>query len=183
MLLRSFRKKAGLVAVISRTLRIMKCLVVILLAFCLHVSAKTYSQEITLSLTDARLETVFKEIQKQTNYKFVYTKEQLESTRKISIQVRNEALESVLRLCFQNQPITYTVEEKHVIIQIKDKPSGNGLLFPQLLTITGRITNEQGEPLLGATIAVKGTNNATATNDNGEFGKDEKADDTPFDDS
>ncbi len=168
MLLRPFRKKAGLVAVISRTLRIMKLTAFLLLIICLHASAKTFSQEITLSLKNVNLETVFKEVQKQTTYRFVYTNEQLENAIKVTIQVKNETLGTVLGLCFKNQPLTYTIEEKNIIIQIKENQDRDTPAISQF-NITGKVTNEKGEPLAGATLKIKETSIGTIANDNGEF--------------
>lgn len=150
-------------------LRIMKCLAIILLACCLHVSARTHSQEITLSLNNAKLETVFKEIQKQTNYKFVYTKEQLEGTSNVSIKVKDESLEQVLNLCFKDQPLSYTIAERHVIIRIKERPVENRNEPPKLLDVSGRIVNDKGDPLPGTSIRVKGTKNGAFANEAGEF--------------
>jgi TonB-dependent starch-binding outer membrane protein SusC len=169
MQLRAFCKRLRRTSVaIRRTLLIMKLTTFILLLLCLHASAKTHSQEITLSLNNVNLETVFKEIQRQTAYKFVYTKEQLEGSSKVSIKVKGELLEAVLQLCFKDQPLTYTLSERHIIIRIKEKPVESTTIL-QLPDIAGRVTNEQGEPLNGATITVKGTNKGTATNDKGEF--------------
>lgn len=153
----------------KRTIRIMKAITIILFAFSLQTSARNLTQEITLSLRNVKLETVFKEIQKQTSYRFVYTKEQLESSRSVSVDVKKAQLEAVLQLCFREQPLTYTIEDRFIIISIKDKVEENKSPSIQLIDITGRITNEQGEPLPGASISVKGTNKGTATNSNGEF--------------
>ncbi len=170
MQLRGFRKRLRCTMVATRrTLRIMKLTAFLLLILCLHASAKTFSQEITLSLTNANLETVFKEIRKQTHYKFLYTKEQLGSSQKVSIEVTKEPLEKVLEICFRNQPLTYVLEDKVVVIRFKEKTIDKVETLIPLQDISGRITNEQGEPLAGATIAIKGTNKATATNDKGEF--------------
>ncbi len=170
MQLRGFRKRLRLAMVATRTtLRIMKLTAILLLILCLHASAKTFSQEITLSLNNANLETVFKEIRKQTHYKFLYTKEQLGSSQKVSIDVTKAPLEKVLEICFRNQPLTYVLEDKVVIIRFKEKAIETVQGLIQLEDISGRITNEQGEPLEGVTIAIKGTNKATATNDKGEF--------------
>jgi len=147
----------------------MKVITIIILALSLQASARSFTQEITLTLNNANLETVFKEIQKQTRYRFIYTKEQLETARKVSLSVTKQTIETVLNLCFRDQPLVYTIEEIFIIISIKEKPAV-GLTPPiQQSDIKGKITNEQGEALAGATIVVKGTNKGTATNENGEF--------------
>src|SRR5687767_1794560 len=169
MQLHAFSKRARIrLAAVRKTLLLMKLVAVMLLAFCLRASAKTYSQEITLSLSNVNLEKVFKEIQKQTHYRFVYTKEALEISKKVSLEVKKASLESVLQLCFHDQPITYTIEDRFVIISLKGKP-GEKKIISQLRDIIGQIINEQGEPVAGATVIVKGTNKGAFSNEKGQF--------------
>jgi TonB-linked SusC/RagA family outer membrane protein len=147
----------------------MKAIPILLFAACLQVSAKAYSQEITLSLSNAKLETVFTEIQKQTDYRFIYTREELEDSKKVNIEVKKVDVETVLRLCMRDQPLTYVLEDRFIIIRLKEKEDAGKNSLPEPQDIRGRITNEQGEPLAGVTITVKGTTNGTASNENGEF--------------
>ena len=58
----------------SQIVKAMKLTFILLTAFCIQLSARGYSQNITLELKDAPLERVFREIQKQTGYGFLYTK-------------------------------------------------------------------------------------------------------------
>lgn len=154
---------------IKKTLRIAKALTIILLVFSFQSSAKDLVQEITLSLKNVKLETVFKEIQKQTDYRFIYTQEQLETSQKVSLEVKKAQLENVLQLCFKEQPLTYTVEEKFIIIAFKENRSEGQYKFLQLIDVFGKITNEQGQSLQGASVSVKGTGRGAATDGSGEF--------------
>ena len=169
MQLNAFSKGTRLdLVALRKPLRIMKAVIVMILVFCLNSSAKTFSQEITLSLNNASFETAIKEIQKQTDYKFVYTKAQMEMANKVSLEVKKEKLETVLQLCFEGQPLTYVIEENVIGISVKEKiiERKNSLTA---IDITGQILNEQGEPIAGATILIKGTNKGTSSNENGEF--------------
>ncbi|WP_315816493.1 STN domain-containing protein [Paraflavitalea speifideaquila] len=74
-------------------------------------------QDITLSFRDATLDKVFKEIRKQTGYSFVYTESELQKANKVTIEVANSSLDNVLGICFRNQPLTYTILEKIVIVK------------------------------------------------------------------
>ena len=169
MQLLAFCKAKRLRSVAIKLTKVMRVITIILLALSLQASARSFTQEITLTLNNANLETVFKEIQKQTHYRFVYTKEQLEVARKVSLSVTKQTIETVLNLCFREQPLIYTIEERIIIISVKEKPAEISSLVIQQSNIKGQITNEEGEPLPGATIVVKGTTKGTATNENGEF--------------
>jgi TonB-linked SusC/RagA family outer membrane protein len=147
----------------------MKLLFLLSAAF-LQASANGYGQTISLSLKNASLEKVFTEIQKQTPFLFVYTNEQLQNTSTVSIDVKNEPLSRVMDICLKYQLLDYTLRAPYVIIKIKEiTPGVEPALNDLRITINGRIINEKGEPVVGATIAVKGSKLATASNDNGEF--------------
>src|SRR5262249_12971503 len=109
------------------------------------------------------------EIQKQ-GYNFIYGKEQLENTKKVNVEVVNEKIEKVLEICFRDQPITYTIEDKYIVVKKRDLSLVEKIQNSDLLIdVKGKVTDEKGEPLIGATVSVNGTNKAIPTNERGEF--------------
>ena len=82
---------------------------------CLLLLTNTQAQTISLSLKDAPLESVFREIQQQTDYRFVYTDGLLEQAKKVSIHVQGAAIQPVLEQVFKDQPLGYSIEEKIII--------------------------------------------------------------------
>jgi TonB-linked SusC/RagA family outer membrane protein len=164
---------------LKKTLLIMKFTGILLFIACLQVSAKGYSQ-ITLSEKNAPLQKVFKQIQKQTGYDFLYSVELLEKAGTVSIEVRNVSLEKALELCIKDKPIVYSIVENTIVIKPKEKSlvemTTENMLPP--IDVKGRVVNESGDPVEGVTVTVKGTKKATSTNANGEFtltGVDDKA--------
>jgi len=153
----------------SKILQVMKITAVLLLTACLQVSASGYSQNITLSVKDAPLEKVFGEVKKQTGYSFVYTRELLQYTTSVSLEVKNVPLEKVLENCFKGQPLTYVIEKKFIII--KPRPSLTTMLTvaDSTLELHGLITDNNGLPLQGATVRLKGTDLFAITEKNGSF--------------
>ena len=97
----------------------MKLTAFFLLIGTLHLSASGNAQRISLTLNNAPLASVFKEIERQTNFNFIYGKEQLEKSRKVNISVSNMALENVLVLVFRDQPLTYTIVDNFIVIKKK----------------------------------------------------------------
>lgn len=130
----------------------------------LQVNAASYAQKVSLSLKNASLTDVLSNIKQQTGYNFLYNLEMLNKSKPIDIEVKNEQLTSVLDKCFKNQPLTFLIEEKTVIIKEKIKPAQT---LPVI--VKGRVTDENGEPLPGASIKVKGTNNSVSSDNNGDF--------------
>ena len=148
-----------------KTVRVMKMVIILTLAACLHAGAKGYSQTITLSLKNVSLKKAFAEIQKQSDYSFIYTKEELENASPVTIIMKDASIYEVLEVCFKGQPVTFTIEEKFIIIKIANNKKEVIALFHD---VKGRVVNENGEGVI-ATITVKGTTNAVSTDTDGYF--------------
>ena len=80
----------------------------ILLA-CLQVSAGGHAQTVTISLKEAPVEKVFREIKKQTGYFFLYNNEVLTRVGKVDIQVKNSTVEQALDICFKNKEVSFKI--------------------------------------------------------------------------
>jgi len=136
----------------------------LLLAACLQANARGYSQTVTLHDKDAPLEKVFRQIKKQSGYEFWYEDRLMQKAKLVNISVQNAPLDQVLKMLFKDQVLSYEVIGKTVAIKEIEAPP-----LPPPITIQGKVYNEKGEPVAGATISVKGTKRATATNEVGEF--------------
>lgn len=149
----------------------MKTIILLTIITSLLTGTQCYSQTITLSLKNVSLEKTFKEIRKQTGYSFVYTREQINNSNPVSINIKDASIEQALDICFNNQPLTFVIDSKHVIV--KDKPQKTNSLSSTIgLEITGIVINEQNEPVVGATVSIGNSNIAMATDAKGEFGFD-----------
>jgi TonB-linked SusC/RagA family outer membrane protein len=151
---------------------------ILILAAALQVSARGYTQTVTISLKNVSLEKVFAEIKKQTGYNFIYTDQMLQGTHNVNLEVKSATLETVLDICLKNQPLTYNIVNKTIVLQPKDKsPNADATSVTQaqvsglvpLLDISGKVTDSDGNPLSGATVKVKGSNKITTTNNEGRF--------------
>lgn len=147
----------------------------LLLIFNVQARAGELPQDITISFREASLDKVFREIRKQTGYSFVYTESELLRANKVTIQVANSSLDHVLGLCFKDQPLTYTIVEKIVIVKPRsEKPVAVPVVHnlagdPKKISMRGRVLNEKGDPLAGATITVRRSDMSTTTDESGYF--------------
>ncbi|WP_161805826.1 SusC/RagA family TonB-linked outer membrane protein [Pedobacter sp. Hv1] len=158
---------------IAKIWLIMRLTTVILIATLMQVSAASLAQRVTLNQKKVSLEKVFREIHNQTGYDFLYDKELLDKKERISISANNESLEAVLDKCISDQSLSYSIEDKTIVIKEKKK------IFNQFLNIdiTGKLVDETGQPIAGATIKVKGTTAVTTSNSEGVFSLKNIADD------
>ncbi len=159
---------------IAKTLLIMKMIAVFTLAISLTAGAKSYSQTITLTQKNVPLEKVFKEISRQSGYTFVYTKSLLQRAKRVTLNITNAPLEDALTECFKDQSLDFSILDQLIIIKEKEAVKNENELnilspAPVVITITGIITTDKDELLGGATVAEKGTGNATMTKSDGSF--------------
>ena len=144
--------------------------VIILCVFSLQTFGGINAQDnITLNLQKVDLPRVFKAIEKQAKYRFVYKNEIIPANSQVSIEVTNATLEDVMKIVLNNTPLTYRkMNDKLVVITaasvVNEKASG-----PFAFPVNGKVTDENGKPLVGATVEEKGTANSTVTNSDGSF--------------
>ena len=151
----------------SKFWQIMKLNAIFLLATCLQVSAKNYSQVVTLEVKNATLENVFKEVQKQTGYNFVYNNRLINKANRVDVKAVEMPVDELLRQCFKDQPLAFSVFDKTIVVKPKsvfiEKIELREIaLMPPPLDVKGRVVNETGEPLAGASVKIKGTETGTA---------------------
>lgn len=152
----------------------MKLSVIFLLAFVLQSSANGLAQKITFNLKNAPLEKVFKEIHQQTGVDFFYNSTQLRKAGAVTVSAQNENVEDVLKKCFEHKPFEYAIVNGAIVITEKKvnpvaADANNVTAVPPPVIIKGKVTDETGKPLAGASVVVNGTKFGTSTNEKGEF--------------
>ncbi|WP_374165051.1 TonB-dependent receptor [Arcticibacter sp. MXS-1] len=145
----------------------MKLTAILLTITCLQLSAKSFSQNINLSGKNLKLESVLSAIEKQSGYFFFYRYNELKAARAVTIDVKNATLAQALNQVFQGQPLRYAIEDKTVIITKKEERQVEKRAVT--VTVRGKVADEAGQPLPGATIRVKGSALATVADLNGLF--------------
>jgi TonB-dependent starch-binding outer membrane protein SusC len=153
-----------------KILLIMRLTTVLLIASLVQVSAAGFAQKITLSKTNASLKMVLKELRQQSGFDFIATEALLERSKSVNLKVKDMELEDVLENIFDEQPLTYTIENKTVTLKAKEPSFLDNLLarFTDI-DVRGRVVDEQGNPLPNASIQVKGKAKVYNSNDKGEF--------------
>lgn len=133
---------------------------------CLQLSFAAEAQKITLSEKNATLEKIFKEIRTQTGYDFFCDIAILKDAKKVNIQVKDVSIEEALNYCFANQGLSYSINNKIVVVQKQETQLR--VQFMDMF-LSGVVVDEKGMPLPGATITVKGTRKTTLTDDKGVY--------------
>ncbi len=150
----------------TQILRIMKLTTIIITAFLFQVSASSLAQKITISETNITMSRVFKQLQDQSGYNFVYTAQALEGTKPVHVKLKNVTLQEALEVLFKDQPISYVITQKMVVVQKKENTEA---LSPAAIEITGKVLDERGQPFPGVSVKLKGTRVTVATDNSGQF--------------
>ena len=145
--------------------RVRFLLPVLTLVCCLFAgTASAQSVPVTLRVSDAPLEQVLSAIEKQTTYLFVYDKN-VDVACRVSIDVKDTPLNNVLNTLFQSSDIAYAVENTSIVLSQKAPAAQPG----QPVTVTGKVVDASGMPVIGAAVIIKGTTIGTSTGVDGDF--------------
>jgi TonB-linked SusC/RagA family outer membrane protein len=146
----------------------LKLISMLLFLGCMQVSARGDGQQITMHVKNASLQEVFGIIRQQTGYYFVYDLAMIERAKKVHMDVNHAPLPVVLDLCFQDQPLTYTIIDNTIIV--KPKPSAPAQSSLPSIEIEGTVSDSiSGRSLAGATVQIQGRSEGTTTSSDGHF--------------
>lgn len=133
-----------------------------------------YSQntKISLDLKNVTIKQVFLEIEGKTDFRFFYKSHEINTLRKISIKTKRKSIATILRVLFKDTDHIYEVFDKQIVIRSESvtpniKPRASISQGP--IKITGKVTDQDGNPLSGVTVRIKDTNKGVATNFDGNY--------------
>jgi len=147
---------------------IMKLIFVLLTATFLQATAATYAQRVSLKVRDAAIKDVFEQIQSQTNYDFLYNTRDLRQAKPVNLNLENASLKQTLDACFNNQALTYTIENTTIIIEPKKELKDKSYKEALKKEIRGTIRDSIGT-LPGVSVLIKGTTKGVTSDVNGKY--------------
>jgi TonB-linked SusC/RagA family outer membrane protein len=136
-------------------------------------------KKVSISLNNTTLVDVLSHLQKNDKIKFIYSSTAINGTQKVSVNMENESLKNVLDEVLKSKGISYEVLQDRIVLG-KASAVGETASAPATTTIstttevaatpiTGKIVDQSGEPIIGASILEKGTTNGVSTDLNGNF--------------
>jgi len=155
---------------LPKILRIMRLICLFMVLGLLQVTASSYSQSAKVSVSGKNLtiEEVFGLIENQSEFSFFYNLKQLDLNKKVNVSIENQSIEKVLDEILEDTGMTYTVNNRLIVIHNKNElNNSNANAFQK--SVSGKVTNNQGTGIPGVTVVVKGTSNGTVTGSNGQY--------------
>lgn len=150
---------------------------VLLFLFCSFgmLAKSSYSQqkEISVDMRNATIREVFSEIEESSDYVFLIGDDAASAlNRRVTIDRKKEPLNRVLDALFSDTELGYRVVERQVSVFLKTAKPSAALVQQQeskAITIKGKVTDRNDEPLPGVSILIKGTTQGIATDMDGHF--------------
>jgi len=146
----------------------LKLTTILVLVAMFNMKANSYAQsKVTLDVKRTTVEAVIEAIEQTTDFRFVYNVTDVDLTRRVTINVKDGEIGTVLQKMFKNTDTDFLVRGSQVILK-KGKPVVNTAVSFQEI-IKGRVVDEQGLPLPGATVMEEGTQKSAITDMEGNF--------------
>lgn len=142
------------------------CLLVLIGCFQCFAGASAQNR-FNLSLRNTSLEEVFRTVEKQGDYTFLYSVLDVAGVNNLTIKVKYAEIGEVLDACLKNTDLTYELNKNLIVIRKADK-----VALPQqqpTVKVEGTVKDEMGEPLPGVTIMIEGTTVGGTTDHQGKF--------------
>ena len=154
----------------AQTLLVMRMITCFMFVACLHVSARTSSQSVSISGKNTDIRKVFSLVEKQTGYVFFYNQEDIKLAHPVTIAVTGMPLLDFMNLLLRDQPLTYRVAGNTIALSQKPEALKNvpAARVP-LAQVIGKVTDSLGNPLPGASITVSGKHSTAVADQSGMF--------------
>ena len=144
----------------------MKISMILLLVGVMHLSANTFSQtKVSLNMKDATVQEVFSNLEKMTNYTFLYKLDLVNKCGKVNVDATDQDFSQLLLELLNPLGLSFTIDDQVVVITASKAKDD----VEKELTIKGRVFMKDSTGVPGATVILKGTSTGVITNMAGEF--------------
>jgi len=160
----------GFSALNSKVFRVMRLtFYLLLLTIFQGIAANSYSQNTKLSfkLNDVKVKDVLNVIEEKSEFYFLFNSKLVDVDRKVDINVSNQQVDKILSSLFAGTNVGYTVLDRQIIIQPINSVSEVGSIQQKM--ISGVVKDENGEPIPGVSVVIKGTTRGALTSIDGKY--------------
>jgi TonB-linked SusC/RagA family outer membrane protein len=146
------------------------CSILLIVQVALFTGSATAQKRnlISISRQDVLLAEIVKDVEAQTEYTFLYSTGTASRIGKLTVEVKDVTIDSLMSIVLMNKPFSYKMDGKVVVLAPKVSQQQKGQ-EQKRMTITGIVKEADGNPLPGAAVVQKGSNRGVATEFDGSF--------------
>lgn len=133
------------------------------------IAAQSDNHRITLEMNAATIPEVFEAIRQQIGMGIMFSSEDSKRIPKKNYQIRNASVEQAMELILQGTDLEYNISNGVILVSRKEEPARQQQQQQPQSVATGRVTDSAGEPIIGASVYIKGTTFGTTTDADGRF--------------
>lgn len=127
------------------------------------------SAQISISVKNQTIRQIIPQLEKASGYNFFFGNDLPDLNTKKDLSVKDASLESVLDNLLDNTSISYQIKGKNQVVLVRGSKQIVSGSSKSSKRITGIVLDEAGEPVVGANIIIRGTNNGVITDLDGNF--------------
>ncbi|MDR3262496.1 MAG: SusC/RagA family TonB-linked outer membrane protein, partial [Tannerella sp.] len=152
---------------LTRTMKLTCMLLFLSVSFAFATGSYAQNTVISMNLSNKTVAEVLETIESETEFNFYYNSKLVDTNRLVSVHVKKQDVFAVLGQLFNEQGVYYKVVDKDIILTagISERDG----VTQNRVTVSGVVSDETGEPIIGANVVEKGTTNGIITDVNGAF--------------
>ncbi len=131
---------------------------VYVLTFCFLFSGGlvcAQSNKVTINMVDVTMDQVFDRLEQLTDYSFLFQGNAIDSQKKVTIHQKNSSINQVLDVLFKGMPVQYEISNKQIVLSPKQNSNSPQAPKGQKRSVSGVVTDPNGQPIPGATVVDK----------------------------
>ena len=126
---------------------------------------------LTIQMNGKSIKDVFSYIEKNSEFIFIYHGSNINLNRKVNVDVTNRSVDKILQQMFDGTDVEYFINDRQIIVRKKQVAEKTVPMIQQekKITVMGNVKDENGEPLIGVNVVVRGTMIGCVTDIDGNF--------------
>ncbi|GAB3349272.1 TonB-dependent receptor [Arachidicoccus ginsenosidivorans] len=141
------------------------------LALFVNLAVAASGQKVSIKAKNSSIHNILEKIKAQTGFNYFLVTEDLKAAHPVSVDLNNVDLKTALGQILKNQPLSFYIEDKVIIIRKDENKTVTSSVVVQVapIEVTGKVTDENGTPISGASITIEGTGKGTVSSELGIF--------------
>ena len=132
----------------------------------LTIAVGIQAQQLTIRLNRVTVREAMKEVKKQSGYNFIFATSDVDVRQLITVNAVNQPIEAVVKQIIEKQALQFDIKEKSIVLKKAEVP-----VAPRQhsVRLSGRVVDDKGVPVIGASVVIRETNLGTITDIDGNF--------------